>query len=669
MNTFALKKISIIALIFVLFGCEKGQKEMTDYVITIPQEIMITADPENTTHFGSLAENDVEVNIDPHAFESAQVIKLHTPSSIPDLEDGQKLAGSPIEIFAAEQDSVRLAQKTRIIFKFDKDLITNDIDESFVRIGYFNGEKWEYIRPADIDMDAGLVTLETYHFSLLAPKISDSKKITEQFIHSQSLDNIIRDDLNNRSDFVTDQIVTMTLTKMGITDPEMQKKVFDKVASAEAYKEIYDLYQKGDSDAANQKVALLAGEKIVEIVPASALKDALGGVIGVADDIEKAAQAAGYAAEGQYKEAAKIIGENIADKFLITTATKIAVEVVDGQIQNWKNAEVDAAYQAYKNGADGYFWGYNVDAGDFDTVWDQMRGVGRQLEIEAIKKENAIRTAGGMPELSEKEEALVRARVKRAYKRQFEKRSEKEDIITAEEEKLKMIFTAFEKADLFSNAIGPRGLDKGYTYETKLEMLHHFAQKMMRDVDRKEITERDFSDTKLSTNDLAIAAKKYFSEPNGKEQYEEYIKERFDIGLYPKIDEIAGSWSGTITITEVVASEEIKAQQSSGNGDEEGCDIIALEDMIGVANPVTLTVKPTGKSGGMITMSSEEDGKPMPFTYYSGVLEAPIYEDNAEGKIHLTASKNGDALVMDGSAYLNYGNDDVKIKASIAVTK
>lgn len=666
------KKIYGIGMIFfaisALSGCgTQGEKKVSDYKIAIPEDIVAVVTPEEGATLGSLENNDVEVIVSSGTFDGEQSVLIKTPESIPSNIDDQKLVGSPIEILAGE-NPVRLLDKTTVTFKYDKSLIPVDTDESAMRVAYYNGEQWDYIKPIAVDMEAGTMTFETYHFSLLAPKIADKVKMTEQFIHSQSLDNVIRDGVNNESDFVTDQIIAMTLSKMGITDPDMQKKVFDKVASAEAYKEIYDLYQKGDVESASQKTALLAGSKIVEVVPASTLTDALGGVVGAADDVAKVAEAAGYAAEGQYKEAARIIGENIADKFLITTAGKIAVEVVDGQIQSWKNAEVDAAYQAYKKGANGYFWGYNVDPGNFNAVWDQMRGVGRQLEIEAIKKENEIRTAGGMPELSEREEALVRVRVKNAYQKQFEQRSEKEDIIKKEEDKLTMIFDAFEKADLMSNVLGPNGLDKGYTYETKLEMLHHFAQKMMRDIGRQDVTEREFSDTQLSTNELAFAAKKYFSEPDGKEKYEEYLKERFKISLYPTIDEIAGEWSGTLTLTEVIVSEAFKEKQASGEG-EEGCDLISLEDLIGQPNPVTLKVNPTNATGGMVTMNTDSDGTPMPFTYNDGQFEAPISQDGANGALTLSVTKNDNAFAMNGGAYISYGDDDIKVKASIVVTK
>ncbi len=518
-------------------------------------------------------------------------------------------------------------------------------------------------------MDAGTMTFQTYHFSTYSPSISEKTKITEQFLHSQALDNVLRDNVNNESDYVTQQIIAMTLAKMGITDAKTQAKIFDKVSSAEEYKEIYDLYEKGDLAKANQKVALLAGAKIASNVPDSVWKSALGSVVGGADDIAKVSEAAGYAAEGQYKEAAKIIGEQIADKFLITTAAKIAVEVVNGQINNWKNSEVDAAFDAYKNGADGYFWGYNVDKGDFEGVWTQMRGIGRQLELEAVAKENAIREDAGMPEMTEKEIAMVHVRVKQAYKKQFEQRSEKEDEIKKEEAKLKMMFDAFEEKNVFTGGLGPQTLnEKGYTYEQKLEIMHHFGQKMMKDTARTELTDGNvgISDTKISTAQIIIAAKKYFSEPDGKKKYEEYIKEEFGVGLYPTIEELKGDLIGDMTITDIEITDEFKQKVENGEGPE-GCDLAALEEMKGKANPMKLTFDPTNATGGYVTMN---DGDQMLFSYHDGKIEITITDDDMEGKIFIDATKNEDGtIVLGGKMYVDYMGGGISIKGDVNAQK
>jgi len=659
--------ISAVAVAVIFSGCGGGA-EVSDYDVTIPDMITAEVSQDADATLGSLEENKVVVVVKNGAFEDTQKVQIKTPENIP-IQENATLLGSPLEVSIQDKKTVRFDEPAIITMAFDKSQIPQDADESFLRIGYYNGEQWEYIKPNSIDMDIGTMTFQTYHFSTYLPSISEKTKITEQFLHSQALDNVLRDNVNNESDYVAQQIIAMTLAKMGITDAKTQAKIFDKVSSAQEYQEIYALYEKGDVATANQKVALLAGTKIASNVPDSVWKSALGDVVGAADDIAKVSEAAGYAAEGQYKEAAKIIGEQIADKFLVTTAAKIAVEVVNGQINNWKNSEVDAAFDAYKNGADGYFWGYNVDKGDFEGVWTQMRGIGRQLELEAVAKENAIREDAGMSEMTEREIAMVHTRVKQAYKKQFEQRAEKEDEIKKEEAKLKMMFDAFEEKNVFTDGLGPQTLNKkGYTYEQKLEIMHHFGTKMMKDTARTELTDGKvgISDTKISTDQIIIAAKKYFSEPDGKKKYEEYIKEEFGVNKYPDIEELKGDSIGEMTITEIEITDEFKQKLENGEGPE-GCDLATLEEMKGKKNPLKLTFDPTSDTGGQVTMS---DGKSMPFSYYDGKIEVTIIDDDADGKIFLDATKKEDGtIVLDGKIYVDYLGGDISVKGDVNTQK
>ncbi len=661
--------IGIVAVFAMLAGCG-GSEEVSNYDVTIPDAITAESTKDIDVTLGNLEENKVVVVVKKGAFEDNQKVQIQTPENIP-TQENTILLGTPLDVSAEGKDAVRFDEPTVITMAFDKSQIPEEADESFLRIGYYNGEQWEYIKPDSIDMDAGTMTFQTYHFSTYSPSISEKIKITEQFLHSQALDNVLRENVNNESDYVTQQIIAMTLAKMGIADEKTQQKIFDKVSSAQEYKEIYDLYEKGDVATANQKVALLTGTKIATNVPDSVWKSALGSVVGGADDIAKVSEAAGYAAEGQYKEAAKIIGEQIADKFLITTAGKIAVEVVNGQINNWKNSEVDAAYEAYQNGADGYFWGYNVDKGDFEGIWTQMRGIGRQLELEAVNKENDIRKEAGMPEMTEREIAMVHVRVKQAYKKQFEQRSEKEDEIKKEEAKLKMMFDAFEEKNVFTGGLGPQTLnEKGYTYEQKLEIMHHFGQKIMKDTTRTELTDGNVgvSDTKISTAQIIIAAKKYFSEPDGKKKYEEYIKEEFGVGLYPAIEELKGDLIGDMTITDIEVTDEFKQKVENGEGPE-GCDLATLEEMKGKENPMKLTFDPTNATGGYVTMN---DGDQMLFSYHDGKIEITITDDDndMDGKIFIDATKKEDGtIVLGGKMYVDYMEGGVSVKGDVNVQK
>jgi len=671
-----MKKIWIVVLSLVVLGGgtiywnsvkiqKKEEVKKESYNINIAEPIRMIAKSDADVVLGNLEKDKVVVTVTRGAFDNTQEISIVTPRTIPDSEVDSKFVNSPIEISAGERP-VRLNEKTTITFKFDPLSLPEGTEKDQMQVAYYSGDKWDYIKPISVDIAKGIMTFETYHFSWYAPKVSDETKITEKWIHSQSLDKVMRDGVNDVSSQVTDQIIGMTLGKIGITDEETQKKILEKVASAEKYKEIVDLYKSGDTQGASQKVAILAGEKIAEIVPESAWKGILEKVSGGSDNVAKVAEAAGYATEGKYKEAAKIIGENIADKFLITTAGKIAVEAVNGQINSWKNEEVDAAYTAYKNGANGHFWGYSVDKGDFNAVWDQMRGVRRQLEIEAIRKENEVREGVGMSVLSEKEEELVRERIKNAYQRQFVERDKKEEAIKKETEKLKQIFDAYRKAGMFDSTLGPQGLDKGFGYEEKLAVLNHFAQKIMQDTNRFEVSDKEglTMESKISVSDIVAGARIYFSEPDGKKKYEEYIKERFGIMPYPPLKDLSGTWDGSITINDIIISDAYKEKVKDGKG-EEGCDLAKLDEMKGKTNPMKFEIKPEGENGGMFIPIGEDNAKAVSFTYRDGIIEIPLTQDKMEGNITFKAEKQPNGkLKLGGAMDVRYAGEQIQIKGS-----
>jgi len=123
-------------------------------------------------------------------------------------------------------------------------------------------------------------------------------------------------------------------------------------------------------------------------------------------------------------------------------AGKVAVAVTKYEIRSWKNAEIEAAFKAYRDGSKGYFYGYNNDSKDFDAVWDQMRGVGRQLVIEAIDQENAVRKESGLAPLTAGEADALRNEIKESYRSQFASRLQREAEMATEEENSKKSWTA-----------------------------------------------------------------------------------------------------------------------------------------------------------------------------------------------------------------------------------
>ncbi len=680
------KIITLAGLLFVcLFfsGCGKKDKNNLEdksvaktkwsFEKTISDNIKGVSNDKDDLILGDLENNKISFVVSGGSFDENAEVSLANPTEVPDYNGNiMEPLGSPIDISAGENK--RMNEKATVIFKFDSNKLPTGDEIYQVRVAYYDGEKWDYVKPAQVDKEKGLITFETYHFSLLGPvKVKDETKITEDWIHSQAVDSVLRDQINNEVDNVASQITDMIMAKMGITDGSSRGKVMSELLNSDSYKDIYNEYQKGNTADASQKLALLAGEKIAENVPESVFSKALGDVAGSADDIAKVSQAAGYAAEGQYKEAAKIIGEQIADKFLITTAGKIAVEMVDYQIQSWKNSEVEAAYEAYKKGADGVFWGYNVDPGDFDGVWLQMRGIRRQLELEMIKKENGFREDAGMPELTERQEELMRASLKEKYRKQFAERVKKDEEIKKAEDQLRILVKAFKEKGMFERD----ELGKDVEFEQKLEVLNHFAKKMMRDTNKNEVLDKDVTlkEGAITSKNIALGASIYFSKPDGKEKYKEYLQSNFGINPYPDLKNLKGDWEGTVTITDVYVSEDLKQQSQNktdgGNSEEGECDFsMNLEELIGQTNPFSMSIYPNGENAGTIKIGSDsEDKKSSNFTYNNGLISAPFAEKGATGSMELTITENDNGYDANGAINISYEEGKAKITATVSLKK
>jgi hypothetical protein len=686
------KKTMIWSLVFLfmltLSGCgwfgggeEKKVSGDTDWQFEkkIITPISATSTSQADVNLGDLTANEVSIVVPKGSFDADTQISLTNPDSVPQYYGNEiQTLGAPIEISVGQP--TRLNEPVEVTFKFDVAKLPANYEKSRLRVMYFSGDKWEYIRPKNVDIEKGTMTFDTFHFSLFGGNhVNDDTKITEAWIHSKVLDDKLREQINDKSDFVAEQIIDLTLKKMGIEDESLKGKVLGELLKEDGYKDIADAYNSGDMVDMNQKIALLAGKKIAENVDDSIFKEALGNLVEGAEDVAAVSQAAGMIAGGDVQGAAKLIGETIADKFLITTAAKIGVEMVEYQIESWKNNEVEAAFRAYKDGANGVFYGYNVDPGDFDTIWNQMRGIRRQLEIEAIKKENEVRAESGMPPLTERQEEGVRTSVYNSYKRQFKERSELETQQKEDEQKYLSLIDAFKTANFFDSTYGPTGLDKGFDYEGKLDVLYHFAQKMMKDTGRFDLSTKMglIMKDKIALDDIVQGARYYFSGPEGKAAYAKYLKDRFNIDLYPDLKDLAGKWNqGSMTINDVIMPEKPASSDGASGGAGsagglEGCDFnMDLSVLKGQTVPFDMTLTPTSDVAGNMTILLQ-DAEPiaMPFTYEAGTIKGSFTKEGATATLNVVVSEGDKIYNASGSLNIAAENDTVKILTTVNITK
>lgn len=655
----------LILAVFLFSGCGGSSGDTNwEYQKTIQNPLKAMCG-NSEVKLGNLEQDGVEVTIPANTFAQPTEVSLINPDKVPKYESKQMTGfGAPIDISVGEK-SVRLQQPVTIKMKFDPSTLGADLESGALYMGYFNGKQWQYIKPV-VDRDKNIMTFTTSHFSLFGTtKLTVDQRI-EQYTSNKALADWAQKQSDSMTNAVAEKVIDHILKdKMGISDEATKGKVLGSLLKDDEWGSMVKNLASGDVAGFNQDLQVLAGKKIVENVSESTLSKALGHLtsdLGV-ETAKKASEAAGYLAEGRAKDAARIIGEHIADQFMITTAGKIAVAAIENKIASWKNEEVEAAYQAYKNGASSKvpWWGYQVEKGNFDDVWSQMGGAARQLEIEAIAAQEKVREDAGMPALDEREKEKIRTLVRNDLQKQFEQRVKTDAEIEKQKAEYDMIMDMYKEAGFMEK--GRWGWEKEYELEQRLDVLVHFKDKLLKDTGREYIKSGNgHSKDAISINELKLIAMNWFSTSDPAERqkiYVEYLKKEFGIVLSPKAELLNGKWSSTsITITEFDLGPPPEKSEESESVD--GCDLsdldiynaikANLEKQKGKPIPINMSLQLNADGSGTLILISEDGDKTnIPATYKDGTLIASTKEEGASIKFEGMASEYGGAVSLSGS--------------------
>ncbi len=505
-----------------------------NYSRPITEALSVTAGSSDAS-IGQLGTHQVSVSIPAEAFDKDTGVILATPETVPEV-DLSKITplGAPVEIKAGDSP-VRMDRPVTIRFAIDPGEITADTETGEFRILYFNGAYWQHSLPDEVNLDQRYLEFTTYHFSLFGyGKVDVEQRITD-YTSNKALAGYAQKVADKHIEQAIEQVVKHVLKEqLGLDDKGMESQVLSSILLDGEYASMLQNVRNGDVESFNQNLQILVGKKIVDNVPRSMLSAALGGIIGGAGTIAAAAEAAGYLAEGQYYNAARILGENLADKFMITTVGKIAVATVQNEIDAWKSREIEAAYQAYKKGSDGTWWfgGYSNDPGDFDAVWDQMRGAARQLWIEAIREQNEARWLAGYEPLSSDEEDRIREQVRLNLKRQFTQRLEDEIQVEKERAQLADLISLYDENGFLLK--GGLWWTQDYELETWLDVLMNLKDKIMRDTRTNELMSEGFHENRIGLNHIMRLTIIWYNE--GEEAYKEYLINELGIEFKPVVN-------------------------------------------------------------------------------------------------------------------------------------
>jgi hypothetical protein len=659
----------------------------TDWAYTPRMTAPLTATAGDTeVTLGGLAEYGIEVTIPAGAFTEPTEVTLADPkASVTYASTEMTGIGTPFDLSVGDGSPVRLQQPVTVRMTFDPAKLGADFEYGSLRFGYLNGDQWEYVVP-EVDTASNTMSFTTSHFSLFGQVKATTDEQVKQYVTNAAVAAYAGKQGGILADKAVENVIDAILTeKLKITDATLKGKLVNSILKDDEYADMIKGVAQGDPAAFNQGFNVLIGKKIAEQVPASTLRKALGAVTGDfgVETVQKASEAAAYLAEGRTKDAARIIGEHLADQFLLTHVAKAAVAVVDGQISSWKNAEVEAAYQVYKNGASSKLpWGYHVEKGNFDDVWGQMGGAARQLEIESIAAQEKVRRDAGMPALTDAEKEKLRSAVQTNLKKQFEERVTADDEIAKKSAELAMVMTMFKDAGFLEK--GTWGWDKGYELQQRLDILAHFKDKLLADTGRSVIIDGyGHSADGISIQELKTLAMGWFGAENSaaqKKVYADFLFKTYGISSFPAPEELNGKWgSSSMTITDF----DLGPPPTGKPGDSNvvgGCDLNdpeiynqmkkALEKERGKKRKSSMALK-LGKDGRGVLVVTDANGKKMslPATYENGTLKASLSDKGVGYTYEGSVSGEGAQISLDGSFKLGLGAKGAYIGGNWAGSK
>jgi hypothetical protein len=321
-------------------------------------------------------------------------------------------------------------------------------------------------------------------------------------------------------------------------------------------------------------------------------------------------------------------------------ALKYTLQGMQNALDAWRDAEVQKAFQVYKNGSPGTLFGYGaVEALKFDDVWENMKGASRQLCIERIAIENDARRLAGMKPLSPREEDFYRAKVKEELRTEFERRIKVQEKIDKEKKGLDLIFEELDKGDLLdSSKVWYRGFGgKEETLKSRMGRMEHLIQRIYKDLGIKSVYSGP-QNTKDINGSISAAAmsemiRLYFAAntvEDAEKALQEYYKKSFNV---PK---------AKVETTETTAAESASTALTNQ-------DLAGLYSMTGtntdgtVWTDVNVPIHPSGSSGGTLGKSS------IPYTFSGNTV---TWINNNSGVINtwtIKFTKSGSAITGQGT--------------------
>ena len=431
---------------------------------------------------GDLKQNSVQLNVSKGTFD--QQVKLQVKESenaAPFDPKRASLIGTPLDI-TIDQKTKRFDKPAIVKLKLDQAEIAAIKRPLDLWVGYFNGKSWDYFPPLEVNIKEGYVKFETYHFCVFSKAELAKMEQIKYFSHKNAVNQWAANDNNALTKAATEQMVSEILSKkMGLDNKSLTQDIVETMMKENDYTSLMVSYNDGKMEEFSQNMALLAGKVICEVVTSdNNAKALLGKVTEHSSKIGAGINIATALANGDGETAAKELSREIINTFPLTKLLSTTAELTEQQINRWKSQELEAAYQVYLKGAESIipWWGYQVEAGNFDEVWKQMRGLQTKILDDEIKNYAASKNMNAN-QLSSVVLAKIRKDTEEKFRQQFLNRREQESKVEAIKDQNIKLITIFETANLLS--YDRYGYKDNTNFDDRLERLFWIKDMILKD--------------------------------------------------------------------------------------------------------------------------------------------------------------------------------------------
>lgn len=452
----------------------------------IPEEIVKVAG-EQDVYLGDLAAHGVEVFIPGEAFEGPTEVLLSTPEEPVPVDGDIFIPASSLYALSFQGEQTRTDVPVQItLYMCRETLHTSEETGGFRALHFQEDLGWTYTEPIEIHVEEGLMVFETYHnFLWGGGALTEEERIDQQSL-AISREQWARTQVGESLEELTKEIVDEMV--MEAFDGELHdiaahvsSEVADEIARqlnvavigedgdvtilpmGKGYGMTRQLME-GDYNGLGISIATESAKHLNKYIESKALSSEIKSALkytGLMSNI------LGAVTEGNFIDASEHIAEFMISKSHLLRAARLTVQSVDMQINNWRDKEIEKAYQVFVHGAQSRipWWGYQVNPGDFGSLWMQMRGVARQVEIDALNR-HARLWGMHVDEIPRELAQEIRDQAARDLWEQFERRKEQEARIAEFKERNDYVIERFRDWGL---------LQKGMAFPPDMPIEEHLV--------------------------------------------------------------------------------------------------------------------------------------------------------------------------------------------------